>query len=322
MKFFFIAILLFSTSIVFAQQKIISVSFMKDNGKLVANRDSADYFHFVSVPDSGSTLYNVAEYYRDGTKKLLGKSSKVDPPVYEGQRLTFYKSGKKQQITIFKNGLPVGDEYTFFPNGKIYLQKKNPDNGDRYNYIEDNYLIKANYDSLGTALVENGTGYYKGYDDKFTYINEEGTVRNGKRDSIWKGTDKNLGITYTENYKDGALVSGASMDKGGHSISYTKRGIPPEFKGGLEAFSNYLGRSINYPDDARQNNTQGRVILSFVVEKDGQVSNVQVVRAVSPSIDAEAVRIIKRSPRWLPGVQFGRPVRVMYSVPINFSLSN
>jgi TonB family protein len=321
MRFLFTVIFLFSASIVFAQQKIISISFMKDNGKLVTNRDSADYFHFVSVPDSGSSLFNVAEYYRDGTKKLLGKSSKVDPPVYEGQRLTFYKSGKKQSVIRFKNGIPVGDEYDFFPNGRLYQMKEYPDNGDRNNEIEGNYLIKANYDSVGTALVENGRGYYKGYDDKFSYIGEEGPVKDGKRDNVWKGVYKLLDITYTENYKDGLLIDGSSVGKDGKIINYTKRGIPPQFKGGLSAFSNYLMRSVKYPSDARENNIQGRVIVSFVVEKDGKVSDVVASQSVSPSIDAEAVRVIKQSPRWEPGIQYGRQVRVMYSVPIGFNLS-
>src|ERR1700733_3566309 len=221
MKPIFITVFLFSASVCAAQDMVLSVAFLKENGNRVTNKDSADYFRYLSVPDSGSTLFNVTEYYKNGKRKLVGKSSKMDPPVYEGQRITFYKSGKKQTVISFKNGLPAGDEYDFFPNGKIYVQKEYPDNGDRYNDIEDNYLIKANYDSVGTALVENGTGYYKGYDVKFSYIGEEGPVKNGKRDGAWKGTDKSRGITYTENYKDGVLVDGASVDNGGHSVSYT-----------------------------------------------------------------------------------------------------
>jgi len=321
MKPLFFLVLIFSSSICLAQDKIISVSFMKDNGKYVTNKDSADYFRLVSAPDSGSRLYNISEYYKDGKRKLIGKTSTVDPPAFDGQCLSFYKNGSKKSVINYKNNIPVGDEYDFFPNGKLYLQKEYPDNGDRYNDIDGNYLIKANYDSLGAALVANNNGYYKVYDDKFSYIEEEGTVKNGKRDGAWKGTDKGRGITYTENYKDGALTEGKSVDKDGQAVSYTKRGIPPQFKGGLDAFGDYLSRSINYPTDAREKNIQGRVNVTFVVEKDGKVSDVQVTRSVSPSLDAEAVRVIKRSPKWEPGVQYGRPVRVIYSVPISFALT-
>ena len=314
--------ILLITSLCFAQNKIVRMTFFKFDGRYVSQKDSADYFQLVSEPDSGSKLFNVTEYYKDRKRKLVGNSSTIEPTTFEGQCATFYDSGKRRSLTNFKNGLPVGDKYDFFSNGKLYLQTDYPDNGDKYNSLDQNFLIRANFDSLGTALVENGNGYYKGYDDKFSYIDEEGPVKNGKRDSLWKGIDKNLDITYTENYKDGVMISGTSMGKDGNPVAYTKsRAVPPQFKGGLDAFGQYLGRNINYPDDARQNNVQGRVILSFVVEKNGKVTEVKVSKSVSPSIDAEAVRVLQNSPAWAPGTEYGRKVRVAYSVPVNFSLT-
>jgi TonB family protein len=322
MKPLFITIFLFTASFGFAQKKIISVSYLKNDGKYVTMRDSADYFRLVTEPDSGSVFYNVAEYYKDSKRKLIGMSSTIDPPVFEEQCVRFYKNGNKQSITTYKKGLPVGHEYEFYTNGKPYLVKDYPDNSDPYNDINNNYLIIANYDSSGTVQVEDGNGYYKGYDSNFKYIYEEGTVKNGKRDSLWKGNYKNITTAFTESYKDGLLISGTATYEDGKSATYAKtRGVPPQFKGGLNAFSSYLGRSIEYPIDARSNNVQGKVILSFIVEKDGKISNIVVAKSVSPSIDAEAVRVIRNSPRWIPGTQFGRPVRVSYGVPISFNLS-
>ncbi|HEY8781997.1 MAG TPA: TonB family protein [Mucilaginibacter sp.] len=96
----------------------------------------------------------------------------------------------------------------------------------------------------------------------------------------------------------------------------------PAFPGGFEAFGRYLSKNIRYPAIARENNTQGRVIVSFVCERDGSLTDVKVARGIGDGCDEEAVRVIKASPRWKPGIQNGRPVRVAYSVPISFTLSS
>jgi len=96
----------------------------------------------------------------------------------------------------------------------------------------------------------------------------------------------------------------------------------PEFPGGLDAFYKYLGKTIRYPAVARENNTQGRVVVSFVCERDGSLTDIKVARGIGDGCDEEAIRVIKASPHWKPGIQNGRPVRVMYSVPINFTLAS
>lgn len=95
----------------------------------------------------------------------------------------------------------------------------------------------------------------------------------------------------------------------------------PEFPGGIEAFYKYLGKSIKYPSVARENGTQGRVIVSFVCERDGSLTDIKVARGIGDGCDEEAVRVLRASPRWKPGIQNGRPVRVAYSVPISFTLA-
>ena len=96
----------------------------------------------------------------------------------------------------------------------------------------------------------------------------------------------------------------------------------PEFPGGLDKFYAYLGKTIQYPAIAKENNTQGRVIVTFVCERDGSLTDVKVVRGIGDGCDEEAVRVVKKSPRWKPGIQNGRPVRVQYTVPISFTLAS
>ena len=94
----------------------------------------------------------------------------------------------------------------------------------------------------------------------------------------------------------------------------------PSFPGGDAAMMKWLGENISYPAAASEEGVEGRVTVQFIVEKDGSVSNVQVVRGKHPALDAEAVRVVKKMPKWTPGRNNGQPVRVTYNLPVTFRL--
>ena len=94
----------------------------------------------------------------------------------------------------------------------------------------------------------------------------------------------------------------------------------PEFPGGMEGLYRYLATNINYPDEAKAKNIEGRVLVSFVIERDGSVSNVRAVRSPDEMLGREAERVVKAMPKWKPGKQQGKAVRVQYNLPINFKL--
>lgn len=94
----------------------------------------------------------------------------------------------------------------------------------------------------------------------------------------------------------------------------------PTFPGGQSELMSYLGKNIKYPTIAQENGTQGRVIIQFVVERDGSISDVHVARGVDPYLDKEAVRVVKSMPKWIPGKQNGKAVRVKFTVPVMFKL--
>jgi len=95
----------------------------------------------------------------------------------------------------------------------------------------------------------------------------------------------------------------------------------PEFPGGTAALLEYLRKNIKYPAICRENNIQGRVLVTFIVNKDGAIVEPEVVKSVNPSLDKEALRVISGMPNWKPGSQRGKPVRVKYTVPVNFRLN-
>lgn len=94
----------------------------------------------------------------------------------------------------------------------------------------------------------------------------------------------------------------------------------PEFPGGMPAMIEFLQINLKYPKDAIKQQVGGRVMVMFVVETDGTLSNVRVAKKVFPSLDSEAVRVVKTMPKWKPGKEKGRPVRVNFTLPVVFSL--
>jgi len=94
----------------------------------------------------------------------------------------------------------------------------------------------------------------------------------------------------------------------------------PAFPGGMEAMIQFISSNIQYPADAQKQKVDGRVLVNFVVEKDGSITEVKVVKPTFPSLDAEAIRVVKAMPKWKPGYQRGQAVRVQFTMPINFSL--
>lgn len=97
--------------------------------------------------------------------------------------------------------------------------------------------------------------------------------------------------------------------------------VMPQYPGGQIAMLKYIMENIKYPEQAMKKGIQGRVVVSFIVEKDGRVSNVRLLRSVESSLDKEAVRVVKSMPKWSPGKQNGKPVRVRFNVPVMFKLN-
>lgn len=97
--------------------------------------------------------------------------------------------------------------------------------------------------------------------------------------------------------------------------------IMPQFPGGNMAMNGYIYKQLRYPDSAVKNNRQGRVVVSFVIDKEGWVCNMKIMKSVSPELDREAMRVIGNMPRWTPGKHNGKNVNVKYSIPVRFVLA-
>lgn len=328
MRSFFISVFLFASSVCFAQRQ--NVYLLKDDGSEVAIKDSADFIRVVSEPEpnSGSELFNVIEYYPNGKRKRVGRSVTVDPIVLDGIWLTFYKNGQRKSTENYESGKLVDGSDEYYPNGQLFIHKEhtlkeNIEPATKFRYKTSSFTIQTVYDSLGTVKVKGGNGIYSGYSEGGAgnlKVTEEGPIKNGLRSGIWKGFDKEHNTAFEEVYENGELISGKAVSND-MKTTYTKNRVEmPEFPGGDSGFNKFLSRAIRYPARDRENNTQGKVTLSFVVNKDGAITAAKIIRSVSQGIDNESLRVLKSSPNWLPGSVYGSPAKIRYTVPITFAL--
>lgn len=236
---------------------------------------------------------------------------------FEGSQITFFPNGHRMRIANFKNGIPIGDVIEYYPNGKLYNIR---------NYNKKEQFLKQYNDSTGKVLTENGNGTWVNFlDETFNKNYIKGKVKDGFEEGDWRGE---IGDDYFAGiFIKGKLMSSSRISKHINamrkdSTEFRPIDETPEFPGGIETFMKFLAKNIHYPPQARQNNTQGRVIVSFVVNKNGSLSDIKIARGIGDGCDEEALRVIKLSPPWNPGMQSGKPVSVSYSVPIVFSLLN
>lgn len=310
------------SSACFAQSRKY-IFYYKNNGELVNTKDSMDYMKTITGPDAAN-LYHEVEYYRSGKMKSAGRSS-LDF-IMEGIYFTFWPNGNKKKSGFYTKGQLIGQDSSFFFNGKLHTVLVYSATGaapftDRVPHpLIDS--IKTCNDSTGKALVINGEGYYKDYDDNSGVIIEEGPVKDYKKVGEWKGGIESEKLSYKENYDDtGTLLSGISTDSAGTHL-YTTRYVNGGFEGGIDAFYKYLTRVIRYPVRSMEKNIQGRVTVSFIIDKEGKSDHFKVLQSVNQEMDAEATRVLKAVPEWIPGTAFGRKASQTFIIPIAFTLAS
>ncbi len=145
-----------------------------------------------------------------------------------------------------------------------------------------------------------------------------------EEEEIQSTEDTNQAITgptgpvHTSGFTTGPIATGEFSDE--EEIFQVVEQMP-EFPGGMEELLKYLGKNLHYPSIAQENNIQGRCIIEFVVNKDGTVVDPKVIKSLDAACDKEAMRVVKSMPKWKPGLQRGKPVRVRYTLPVMFRLT-
>jgi len=268
-------------------------------------------FIYPADNSSGKKLYPIKEIYLDGAIKLIGTSSTSSSiPLLEGSSMLYYPNGHKKAIATYTSGMMTGKLIEYYPNGLLYAVKQFDQHGKS--------LLIACRDSTGKIYAENGKGKWLKFDDTFANLVESGPISDSVENGTWRNVIDNDSTKYVTIYKKGKVISSTNPDEVISADSLEKK---PVFSSDSLKFMYYLGRNVRYPAYDRENNVQGKVVVSFVIEKDGTVSNVQAIKAPDIFMANEVSRVIELSPKWSPGIQNGHPVRCKYIIPISFSLA-
>ncbi|MFD1258026.1 TonB family protein [Mucilaginibacter terrae] len=319
MKTLIIALLSFLLPVI-AQKK--SVIFYKKDGSQASSRKDAEYSRVVKEPETATDFYTVQEYYMDGKLKGEGKAISLSPYKYEGPYTNYYPNGNKKSVLNYNSNVLKGKQSYYYVNGKLNEVRVYPDSSAQSNTTPNRqYFIETYNDTTGTPLITGGNGYYKNTTGgKIKTINE-GPVKQGLKDGEWTITVGKDSILVKEVYAKGIFVRGNSKFANGETYSYDKPDRKAEFAEGTKVFYQLLGKALRYPSVAVENRKQGRVYISFNIQKDGTLSDFKLVgTAPDESLVTEAIRVISISSPWLPAMQYGRAVSAKYTIPVVFIL--
>ncbi len=227
------------------------------------------------------------------------KAEETPQAVSEPKLIIDGKVAAEPQQEIIKMSEVLGDrEPLLVIDGKVtkpeQLNAINPKEIDNVSVIKNEDVLKE-YAKHFNADTSNG----------ILFINTKEYVKNGKKEIV------------SVNVK--AKEPAEEIDTDNDAFNVVEQ--MPQFPGGEIELMKFLSENVKYPEAASKAGTQGRVVAQFIVEADGSITNVKVLKKVSDEIDAEAVRVIKAMPKWKPGMQKGQPVRVKYTIPVTFRLS-
>jgi TonB family protein len=290
------------------------VYYLNHNGQ-IAQKYYADHIVVILPADSstGTLLYPVIEYNMNGKPLLTGISIKKDfqSLFFEGPVTSYYTNGQKQSVENYVDGKVDGEINQYYPNGQLYTTEIFRNNGQHF--------LIACYDTVGTILTQNGNGKWMNFDINTSQLLESGMVKDSLEEGDWHEFFYKS-VDYITIYHKGIIISSTdpARQAGGEPI-FSKVEQQPKFNGD---FGNFLAKHVKYPIDDLQNNIQGKVILTFIVEKDGSLNYIKVVKAPDRSLADEAARVLELSSPWIPGQQAGRPARVHYITPISFSIGS
>jgi TonB family protein len=270
------------------------------------------------VGGKGIYIDTVYSYY---VPSNVVKAVKVynEKGVLNGKVSFFHENGKLKQEGFYDAGRRTGTQTNWYADGKSHrtFQFSNDPDSDNFNN-RYRFKILDYWDSTGVQLIKDGVGFCECY--LTDYEKESGRVNDGFKDSLWSGS-RNDTVIFKESYKKGQLINGNSYYKG-KTFSYDKIEVPAEFPGGMDGLFSFLRKNIRFPSEARRMGVNGKVFVQFVVEKDGSLSDIVIVKGVTKSVDDESLRLVGMMKKWKPALQRGRPVKSKFVLPLTFRLEH
>lgn len=281
----------------------------------VHDRARADFIRVVTQPNgkpgiNDKTFFSVKDFYLDGRPKLVGSLTRGN--IYSslnGPCVEYFANGHKKMIANYLWGTLNGDMISYYPNGRLYMTGV---------YNDGHLKILQCADSTSEITAENGHGTWKNFSDDFKTLIGEGPIEDGVRNGIWKAVVNDT-VSSELTYKNNILISGVSHSKNGGSYNFTQIDQTAEMKGGISEFGSLMMKQMRYPKSALNKHIGGEVKVSFILEKNGSVRDMNVMSNTDEALNEEAIRLLKLITEWRPAKHYGVPFTVQVYVSIYFS---
>jgi len=297
---------------IFSQNTSDKIIYYDSIGKDVSKENHSSY-RIIKDYHTEKDLYQIKDYYKSGVLKMEGNSKTKEGNSREGEFVYYYESGKKKRIENYIKSRLNGNFSEWYENGNPKLKGEYIESERGFN---SDLKIHDFWNSNNEQTVKTGNGFYEENGEKFSL---RGNVKNGLKDGEWQGYNEITKYRYTDIYNNGNFVSGKSINSDGLERQYNALESRPLPQKGINDFYKFIGSNFVKTKDAVINKVSGKVIVQFVIEKDGKIVEPKILKSLGYGLDEEAIRVITSYENWLPAKQRGIPVRVLYTIPITVS---
>ena len=290
-----------------------------DSANVVTDEPHHVYYRIVKDYKLDKPEYYITEYYKSGKKESEGISISKEVLRRKGVYTSYYEDESKKVIVTYDDkGYKDGNCVFWYQNGDVKFEGvfiKSTYKKDGLDTTESALKITNYWDINKVQTVINGNGDYKD-DGYFDYINNHsissGKLINGYKDGLWTGRNDKLGITFSENYTNGKLISGKSTDSNTREYGYDAIAINAEPKEGIRGFYKYIGKNVRVPE----NIGGGKIYIQFTVTPKGDVVNAEIMKGLRADIDQEIIRVVSNYKDFNTAKFRGISVKTNYTLPI------
>jgi hypothetical protein len=311
-----ILILFFSSLIGYSQIGPNDDAVFIDSLDNIGTEENYKFIRVVKDFTEEKETYDVAFYNRSGKIERIGTTSNKYFMIFEGPFVYYYENGNRKKIETYSDKKINGKQFEWYENGAMKLEseivfdkKTNNSTTKIINYWNTNKEQKVidgegEYEEIELTPDSNSA--------KFN-VKSIGKIKNYVKVGQWIGESEKPKYNFIEQFENGILLSGKQIDSLGVTTSYNEVFRHPKPKNGMDDFYRFVAKNFNTPAVP---GLKGSIYATFIVEKDGTVSDINIIKDIGYGTGTEAVRVIQKFNQWIPGMLKGKPVRVMYSLPI------
>jgi antitoxin component YwqK of YwqJK toxin-antitoxin module len=294
-------------------QIIKPIRYNLDSLHFPTTKNDYKYIRIVENYKNQPDLFIFTEYYRSETILMKAISTNKNEPRFEGPRIDYYENGNKKQESNYVDNKLSGKQIDWYENKQKKSEKEIIWDSKTKDY---NTKTLQFWNQEGQQMAIDGNGQFEDSDDKFY---EKGELKNGVKQGVWEGKDLKEKFSFTEIYNEGMFVSGISTDANNTKYPYKELITQPTPAKGISNFYSHIGKNYKTPE---VQGLKGKVYTTFVIDKDGSIANIRVLRDVGYGTGIEAIRVITSYGKWIPGKKRGIPAKTSYSLPITINAGN